>query len=1084
MPAKSLKYSANDVYSVIKSYKLTSEQQRAVEEASTTAPSLIVAGAGSGKTELMSVRVLWLVANSIAKPEEILGLTFTRKAANELNRRIYESLLKLRTSEFWPEDLDVDFKPPTIATYNSYANNLFRDWALGLGHEPDSTLLTDAGAFQLAREVVIKHGDSVDSRLSDLDLNLNPIVEGVLAMAQTMNDNLTNSTEVEAMLEQVREKISSLPKKPGGTDFEPFAYTVETLQNLANTPTIARLADAYRDQKRVRSLVDYSDQVALAELAVRTLPAAAERERTQFSQVLLDEYQDTSFLQTRLLSNLFAHRSVYAVGDPNQSIYGWRGASAANLNQFSEDFGEATHFSLSTSWRNPRSVLALANRLAAPLTTPASFERVPNLSKVEPVTLEPRPGASEGTIEIDVAQDVHKEAQVVAAWFAERMNRPTSEGEEPPTNALLLRKRQQMQLFVDELQEVGIEVQVVGLGGLMEMPEIVDLVSALKVIHDPTAGTHLIRLLAGPRWRIGARDIERLFQYARQLARDFDPAVRALVQESQTTDDSPSLVDALDSLVDEKRLDKIGLSDESRSRLIDAGKLFRNLRSQIGLPLPQLVQVAQEELWLDVEVAAHPHRQNPMANLNAFSEIVAGFADNSQRPTLRSFLDWLSFADEREKFELPSVTPTAGVVQVLTIHAAKGLEWDNVAIANLVEDDFPAKPRSTSGWIKTAELPYPLRGDRESLPIWHFESAESQKQAKDAQDAFKEQCKEHLLREELRLMYVAVTRPKESLLLTASYWKPGNKSQRRPSRFLDTALELVGEGVTFKNLNTDEGGPYPPVDSSQNELNAIRATANWPLDPLGQNHRLRLQQAAIQVQQAIEAGDEIQDAKLQSLITRLLAEQDERMAQQKNVEMPVRISASKFKDFVEQPEELAKDFRRPMPHEPYKATRAGTLFHEWAEARLGLPKASFDDGFEENDGEIDFALDAENLERLAATFENSRFSTLIPIEIEREVQLSIGQNTFVCKLDAVFSDGDNFEIVDWKTGKAPNDKKEIESRLLQLALYRVAYARFANINIEQIKATLYYVAEDLEISSDALPGEQELMRLFAQAVTG
>lgn len=147
---------AAEVYKVLKPFNLTPEQRSAVENAPTDSASLVVAGAGSGKTELMSVRVLWLVANRICKPEQILGLTFTRKAANELNRRIYDGLIRLRDSELWPENLEYDFTPPTISTYNSYANRVFREWALPLGYDDNVRLISEAASFQLAREVVFQ----------------------------------------------------------------------------------------------------------------------------------------------------------------------------------------------------------------------------------------------------------------------------------------------------------------------------------------------------------------------------------------------------------------------------------------------------------------------------------------------------------------------------------------------------------------------------------------------------------------------------------------------------------------------------------------------------------------------------------------------------------------------------------------------------------------------------------------------------------------------------------------------------------------------------------------------------------------
>jgi DNA helicase-2/ATP-dependent DNA helicase PcrA len=139
---------------------------------------------------------------------------------------------------------------------------------------------------------------------------------------------------------------------------------------------------------------------------------------------------------------------------------------------------------------------------------------------------------------------------------------------------------------------------------------------------------------------------------------------------------------------------------------------------------------------------------------------------------------------------MPSTNPEKGVVQVLTIHAAKGLEWDNVCVANLVEGDFPGDGKGGTGWLGTGRLPYPLRGDRASLPEWQYRGVDSQPAAKQSQEEFKRAAKAHQLLEEFRLIYVAVTRPKAELLLSGSYWKPGNKKPREASRFLLTALEL------------------------------------------------------------------------------------------------------------------------------------------------------------------------------------------------------------------------------------------------------------------------------------------------------
>jgi DNA helicase-2/ATP-dependent DNA helicase PcrA len=1052
MPA-SPRFTANQVYAVIKPYQLTPEQEAAVQSAPVDSPSLVVAGAGSGKTELMSVRVLWLVANGFARPEQILGLTFTRKAAAELSKRIYESLLKLRDSELWPEDLEYDFSPPNISTYNAYANGLFRDFALAIGYEPDAALLTEAAAFQLAREVVVKHGSDIDNRLTDLDVNLNPLVDAVLALAQEMNDNIVDASAVEGLISQIISRLDGLPKKEGSSDLTQFAYMADVFKPLLSTPVIARLAAAYNEEKRRQGYVDYSDQVALAERAVREIPAVRERERTNYTHVLLDEYQDTSFLQTRLLKNLFAKSSVFAVGDPNQSIYGWRGASASNLQQFHIDFEStdlAANFTLSTSWRNPASVLDLANRLTGDLKV---------------VTLQPRPDAGAGQIEMKFEQDMHQEAASVSAWFKAKMANDA-------TGALLMRKRSQMPLFVDALQSQGLEVEVVGLGGLLELPEIVDLISALRVIHYPEAGSQLIRLLTGPRWRIGAKDIERLFRYATRIATPDDPKIKARQQDSLANEDAVSIVDALDLLLEERNPERIGFSDQGLPRLKDAAQSLRNFRRRTGMPLVEFVRVVEQELWLDIEVAANPRRKNPMAHLNAFAAVVSSYAGNNSRPHLGAFLEWLEFADERERFEVPNTNPEKGVVQVLTIHAAKGLEWDNVCVANLVEGDFPGDGKGSTGWLGVGRLPYPLRGDAESLPEWRYQDVTSQPAAKKSQDDFKQACKAHQLLEELRLIYVAVTRPKESLLLSGSYWKPANKKPREASRFLLTALELMS------------GVQLPELESEVNPLSEVQNFESWPLDPLGERHRKVVEAARDRTLDAIDRAEELATGlafgdRVQADIDLLLAERDEALSLANTVQLPVRVPASRFKDFVSDLPALTERYRRPMPQKPYKQTRNGTLFHSWVEARFGAAHLSEDLDSVDNQNE---SLDGESIQELKANFEASRWAKLEPLEIEREIQLTIGGNTFICKLDAVFETEDGVEIVDWKTGKKPKDAEDESLRALQLALYRLAYSRFSGLPLDRIEACFYFVADDSEVKPARLLNESELIDLWNRTI--
>ena len=1091
--------SAQQIYSEVmgKSYALTAEQQRAVDQAAVDEPSLVVAGAGSGKTELMAVRVLWLVANGHARTEQILGLTFTRKAASELNKRIYENLLKLRDSAYWPSAVPKDFIQPTVTTYNSYANGIYRENALGLGYESDSVLLTEAAAYQLCREILVKYGADIDARVADLDLKLNSIVEAVLELAGAMNDNVVSAEQIQAICSRITNDFGALPKKSGGSDFSRNAYYDKLLSPFADTTVLAQLAEAYQAKKREMGFVDYSDQVALAERAARTIPGVALGQQEQFSQVLLDEYQDTSVLQTRLLSTLFSGTSVFAVGDPNQSIYGWRGASASNLAAFGRDFAGSAQaaarvntFTLSTSWRNPKNVLTLANHLAAELGQPASYVSA-NAPRLVPIQLQSRSDAPNGDVAIRFDQTIDEEAESVAQWFKHGM--PDAASGETVTGAVLMRKKANMLLFVEALEAKGIEVEVVGLGGLLEMPEIVDLVAALHVVHDPSRGSQLVRLLTGARWRIGPADIDQLYRYAQKLNRNYQKDEDLIAPE-----DSISLIDALDHLRDPDEQNYSGITQPALARLVNAAELFANLRKQTGLPLTDFVRLVERELWLDIEVAANPKhkRKNPMAHLNAFAKKVAEYAASNHRPYLGAFLSWLETASERERIEAPTTNPEKGVVQVLTVHSSKGLEWDLVAIPNLVNKDFPSEGKGTGGWTSRGKLPYPLRGDSDSLPVWDTSRVDSQGELKKSVEAFKLDVKEHLYREELRLMYVAVTRPKSKLLMTGSYWKTG-KTAKEPSVFLYKAAELPQEIVSVYKRTENALEPFPPIESDENARELSHKDAQWPLEPLGQKHGAAVVAASEEVLDAIRAKTV---SHTPDIIDLLLAEREERILARQEIQLPIRINASGFKDYVTKPEKTAEKMLRPMPEEPYKATRAGTIFHNMMEQRFAAIEGVMSSGDFDAQAEgasasiqelgaevwatqlsqVDLAEHRETIDELQAQFEKSRWANQVPAAVEIEIQLAVNDNIFICKLDAVFETENGYEVVDWKTGVAPTSPQEVEERSLQLALYRWAFATLKQVPLERVSASLYYVTTNEVVTPEPLLDRDQLLERWAK----
>jgi DNA helicase-2/ATP-dependent DNA helicase PcrA len=168
-----------------------------------------------------------------------------------------------------------------------------------------------------------------------------------------------------------------------------------------------------------------------------------------------------------------------------------------------------------------------------------------------------------------------------------------------------------------------------------------------------------------------------------------------------------------------------------------------------------------------------------------------------------------------------------------------------------------------------------------------------------------------------------------------------------------------------------------------------------------------------------------------------------------------------------------------MPQKPYKQTRTGTLFHGWVEQHFSMATTLELQTSEDN---ADETYEDQVFEVLKRNFESSRWAGVMPVEIEREIQLTVGSNTFICKLDAVFKTETGVEIIDWKTGRAPTDDLDLVERTLQLALYRVAYSRFSGIPVEDISVGFYFVADNLEVTPKAVPSEREVLDLWAAAL--
>ncbi|KNC20101.1 DNA helicase UvrD [Arthrobacter sp. RIT-PI-e] len=1128
----------------------TEDQVRVIE--APLEPLLVIAGAGSGKTRTMADRVVWLVANQLVRPEQILGVTFTRKAAGELATRVRQRLAQLYTALSEQEapraGADaLDRLDPSISTYHSFANGIVQDYGLRIGVERDSVMLGTAQSWQLASTVV----EAYDGEWEHLTAAKSTLVQAVLTMAGECAEHLVPPARVR---EELRRQIDHVAKQPyvAGSTRATARKVPDLLDKLRTRITVTELVERYAAGKLARRQLDFGDLVSLAARIAQEVPEAGHLEREKYKVVLLDEFQDTSHAQMVLFSRLFADgRAVTAVGDPHQSIYGFRGASAGQLGTFRTAFprsvadgrapSDVAH--LSVAWRNSTSILAAANKVSASLNVPPPWLR----STVQQVPgLVARPGAPLGEVllgrfltDAPVPADLHvpeaapaddagthaagdpgqpggtvpqarapreveqlSEAEAIAREVLRQRGRSFESGEDGtalrPTMAVLCRGRRQFDPIRRELERAGVPVQVVGLGGLLRTPEVVDLLATLRVLGDPDRSDSMLRLLAGARWRLGPADLMALGDWSRQLARSreamFRPATRPAEDATagQGEDavvapdlaESGSLVEAVDHLPPADWVSSAGrvLSGTARQRLDTLRRELRLLRTFVGDDLTSMIGEVERTILLDIEVAAKPgvSIHEARRNLDAFTEAVAGFVSSAERVDLPAFLAWLEAADQEEDgLPVTQLEASRDAVQLLTVHASKGLEWDVVFVPGLNEGSFPSgrDSRWSSG---NSSIPWTLRGDAPELPQWDWEQ-QDQKQWLASEKEFADDARAHAEREERRLAYVAFTRAKHSLVCTSSAWGGGRSRPSGPSSFLSDLMSLAE--------SSEPGFRVPswlPEDQmgDTNPATARPERATWPVDPLGARRQILQRAADAVLRRTAEPVQEVmsEDEGRWGREVRLALARQSRERERMPVTLPAHISASTLVELGEDPEAVLQQLRRPLPRRPGAAARKGTAFHAWIEEFYGAG-GTLDLG--EYPGSADAHVDETlGLQEMAAVFERSEWALREPAAVEVPIETRIGDVVVRGRIDAVFRDNDGgWDLIDWKTGRPPAPQHRA-AKAVQLAVYRLAWSRLRGVPLDSVRAAFFYVADNLVVRPHDLAGAEELGRIITGAGAG
>ncbi len=1132
---QTISYSPAQIAAAIGQYRPNADQEKVIT-APIDQPMMAIAGAGAGKTATMAFRVVYLVANGLVAPDRVLGLTFSNKADVELGSRLHSYLQLLAGNPDFPEVADylTDSETggvtlPVTATYNAFANQIVRQYGSRLGVSPACTLLDEARRWQIMYEIVSEWPGELTT-----DKSIATTVANALSLGSQLRDQLLDGEQLRADLAQMRELYSS--GRQAGNSKKPNAGMQEFLESLTHRGELLDIFASYEEYKKENGYLEYADQIYYAAMLVARFPDIRKTLRQRYDVILLDEFQDTSVAQLKLFSTIFTGKGAMAVGDPNQAIYDWRGASELSMRNFLTEFGvpaEETNNHIQDmpiTYRNREAILQVANQVVQPLgklaagesaqqveaqiralvavpspeykfgsaPMPEDFAAPPSAIKAKELVTCPQKQDDPGKVQFYFAQDCEEEAELVADFFAERWGRrdeialknkqlPASKQESLPTGAILLRKHSQGPLITQALRRRGLPVEITGVAGLIYDPAVADVIAALQVSADAGRGDSLMRLISG--CGVSPADIDLLWRWAKHLANpegipDIEPPA--------------FLMDALDNLPEPGWTPPgagSGFSEEAHRRLNILRSQLATVRRHLHDPLGLLVQRTIFALRLDLDVKVRPDGGVSQRCLESFVKVAREYEATGVSVNLPSFLDWLRLADEQGSgLDMPLQEPDPNAIQIMTIHAAKGLEWTWVAIPGLDENrtyqgNLPKSPFkvgngtcSESSWIKDiAMIPYDLRPDKQVLPTierglensnYDFESQPYSTNAK-VLDSYKCALGFTSQLADRRLAYVAFTRAESQLLIGGSAHTAATVTERVPSQFL-AEIDTTGKMRELRNREPaadDDWDPAPreilwptPPSGQLSRLSSAASELSGLITKINNDPFLNRLLATSSEEEALDMASSHSGWMRQAV--QLTRDQQAELQARCVVELPISSGVTRARRLQADPAGFALSQRRPLPEFSTGGATLGTLFHEWVDQELrGLVYSLPPD--------LDAGL-AKSLRWLQQKWKSGKVHPDRGWEyLESEIEFAAPlQTKLVARIDAIMRNPHTGQptIIDWKTDSltfdssgeiAAESEEKVANYMRQINTYRLVYAYSRGLRLEDIEAGLYFVRYDL-----------------------
>lgn len=942
---------------------LNSAQKEAVVHKN--GPLIIIAGAGTGKTHVITERIKFLLSENLAKPSEILGLTFTEKAACEMEERV-DVALPYGYTQLW------------IMTFHAFGEKILRQEGLHIGLNPAARLMTGAESTLFFRRNLFKFHLNYFRPLG----NPQKFIEAMLTHFSRLKDEDVSPKEY---LLFANKQITSNKEQEEEKKIEAEKYL-----------ELAKAYEMYETLKVKEGMMDFSDLISNALLLLRTRKNILKEYQSRFKYILIDEFQDTNFAQNELAVLLAGERkNITCVADDDQSVYRWRGAAVSNVIQFRKTFPNSKLIVLRENYRSTQEILDRSYRLIQ-FNNP---DRLEVKEKIDKKLTSQRKIQGE-KIELLYCNHVEEEAEkTVSSIKYLVLNIKDKEGKPNyrwKDIAILVRANNHAEPFVKALQRAGVPYQFLGPGRLLRQPEVKDLIAYLKILNNPEDSVSLYRILTMPIFNFSARELISVLSFSKKTGITLFEALDAISSVSTDLTSHWSIEKNIRPLI--PNLSSLTISNIVKIYTMISRHLERVHKDSAGQMLYYFLE--DSELLKTFTNYTTEKEERVVLNISKFFEKLKGFELTHDDSSTSAVVEWLSMMMELGESPLSADTDWSeeDAVNILTIHSSKGLEFPVVFLVNLVQNRFPTNERAET-------IPIPDALVKEILPEGDYH-----------------------MEEERRLFYVGMTRARDRLFFTAANYYGEGKRERKISPFV---VETLGE-VEITRLRESRSGE---VKKDTIQLSFLdfkkKEEITLPLKPNKKSEFSYLSFSQIETYNT---------CPLQYKYRYIL-----------RIPVPPTAAGSFGTSIHLTLQRFYEEVKRS--EKPTCEHLLELLKNSWLP--IGYGSKEYED-----------AMKKRGIGMLTNFYQKFYDPDCIPDSLEQVFKIKLTPNlTIGGKIDRVDKNPDgSLEVIDYKTGKRPTDKKIKEN--LQMTVYALAAAdpHIYNTPCEDVTLTFYFFEANEKVS--------------------